>query len=50
MRSAAAVRAKDLYDLGVVIELFPISTSEHSFDRSKFYDVGILSNSDNHFD
>lgn len=39
MRSAATVRAKDLYDLGVIIELFPISKPEHEFDRSKFYDV-----------
>ncbi|OKL57425.1 ATP-dependent DNA helicase II subunit 1 [Talaromyces atroroseus] len=38
MRSAATVRAKDLYDLGVVIELFPISKPDHEFDRSKFYD------------
>lgn len=37
-RSQAAVRAKDLYDLGVIIELFPISHSDHEFDRSKFYD------------
>ncbi|EAW12849.1 putative DSB repair complex subunit Ku70 [Aspergillus clavatus NRRL 1] len=37
-RSAATVRAKDLYDLGVVIELFPISQPEHEFDSSKFYD------------
>jgi ATP-dependent DNA helicase 2 subunit 1 len=37
-RSAAAVRAKDLYDLGVVIELFPISREEKKFDLSKFYD------------
>ncbi|OAA65956.1 dsb repair complex subunit [Niveomyces insectorum RCEF 264] len=38
-RSAAAVRAKDLYDLGVVIELFPISRAEKaSFDLTKFYD------------
>lgn len=39
MRSAAAVRAKDLYDLGVIIELFPISKPDHEFDRTKFYDV-----------
>lgn len=39
MRSSAAVRAKDLYDLGVIIELFPISRPGHEFDRSKFYDV-----------
>ncbi|KAB8298699.1 hypothetical protein EYC80_000874 [Monilinia laxa] len=37
-RSLAAVRAKDLYDIGVIIELCPISTEEHEFDRSKFYD------------
>lgn len=39
MKSAAAVRAKDLYDLGVIIELFPILREEHEFDRTKFYDV-----------
>lgn len=39
-RSAATVRAKDLYDLGVTIELFPISHPDHDFDRAKFYDVG----------
>ncbi|KAL4981175.1 SPOC like C-terminal domain-containing protein [Aspergillus desertorum] len=38
LRSAATVRAKDLYDLGVVIELFPISRVEHEFDTAKFYD------------
>ncbi|KAH8803277.1 SPOC like C-terminal domain-containing protein [Xylogone sp. PMI_703] len=37
-RAAAAVRAKDLYDLGVVIELFPISRVNHQFDKAKFYD------------
>ncbi|CAK7228111.1 ATP-dependent DNA helicase II subunit 1 [Sporothrix bragantina] len=42
-RAAAAVRAKDLYDLGVVIELFPIrregsESSSRKFDLSKFYD------------
>ncbi|PBP28518.1 putative ATP-dependent DNA helicase II subunit 1, partial [Diplocarpon rosae] len=37
-RSQAAVRAKDLYDLGVVIELFPISHPDQEFERSKFYD------------
>lgn len=40
MRSAATVRARDLYDLGVNIELFPISQPDHEFDTSKFYDVG----------
>lgn len=39
LRSAAAVRARDLYDLGVIIELFPISRPGHGFDRAKFYDV-----------
>ncbi|KAI9682662.1 MAG: ATP-dependent DNA helicase II subunit 1 [Trizodia sp. TS-e1964] len=38
MRSAATVRAKDLYDLGIFIELFPISTGGRKFDRGKFYD------------
>ncbi len=39
LKSSAAVRAKDLYDLGVIIELFPISKLDHEFDRSRFYDV-----------
>lgn len=38
-KSAAAVRAKDLYDLGVIIELFPLRRSDSQFDMSKFYDV-----------
>jgi len=38
-RSAAAVRAKDLYDLGVVIELFPISPEDKPFELNKFYEV-----------
>lgn len=37
-RQASAVRAKDLYDLGVVIELFPIAKPDQEFDRSIFYD------------
>ncbi|KAM0484528.1 hypothetical protein ACHAPX_001954 [Trichoderma viride] len=37
-RSAAAVRAKDLYDLGITIDLFPIANGESSFDLGKFYD------------
>lgn len=38
-RNSAAVRAKDLYDLGVTIELFPISHPDrgYEFDRDKFY-------------
>lgn len=40
LRSAATVRARDLYDLGVTIELFPISRPDHEFDSSEFYDVG----------
>ncbi|KAI9779938.1 MAG: ATP-dependent DNA helicase II subunit 1 [Geoglossum umbratile] len=38
LRSASVVRAKDLYDLGVTIELFPISRPGKDFDRAKFYD------------
>ncbi|KAJ0162544.1 ATP-dependent DNA helicase II subunit 1 [Colletotrichum tanaceti] len=37
-KSAAAVRAKDLYDLGVVIELFPITREDKKFNLGKFYD------------
>ncbi|KAF3936943.1 hypothetical protein ABW19_dt0207695 [Dactylella cylindrospora] len=36
-RNAAATRAKDLYDLGVRIEPFFISTPTHEFDKSLFY-------------
>ncbi|KAG6100753.1 ATP-dependent DNA helicase II subunit 1 [Claviceps sp. LM220 group G6] len=36
--SAAAVRAKDLYDLGITIDLFPISHHDSKFEFSKFYD------------
>ncbi|KAK2595968.1 ATP-dependent DNA helicase II subunit 1 [Conoideocrella luteorostrata] len=36
--SAAAVRAKDLYDLGVTIDVFPITHGDFKFDLSKFYD------------
>jgi ATP-dependent DNA helicase 2 subunit 1 len=32
-------RAKDLYDLGVTIEVFPIVRDDADFDLSKFYDV-----------
>jgi ATP-dependent DNA helicase 2 subunit 1 len=44
-RRSAIVRAKDLYDLGVTIELFPISHTDsgHTFDRSKFYDDVVYS-------
>lgn len=47
LKSSAIVRAKDLYDLGVIIELFPISRPDQEFDRTKFYDVGIIFNSGN---
>ena len=43
-RNSAAVRARDLYDLGVKIELFPISTTEHQFNRSTFYNVSVKNN------
>lgn len=44
-RNSAIVRAKDLYDLGVSIELFPISHPDrgYTFDRSKFYDDVVYS-------
>lgn len=45
MRTSATVRAKDLYDLGVTLELFPISSSSHTFDTSTFYDDIIYSSS-----
>ncbi|KAI1073678.1 hypothetical protein F5B20DRAFT_574617 [Whalleya microplaca] len=38
IRDAAAYRAKDLYDLGVSIELFAITRNHQNFDFSKFYD------------
>lgn len=38
LRNGAATRAKDLYDLGVELELFPISSANHTFDTSLFYD------------
>lgn len=37
-QSQATVRAKDLYDLGVTIELFPISSSTHTFNTKLFWD------------
>lgn len=39
LKNASVVRAKDLFDLGVTIELFPISQGGREFDTSKFYDV-----------
>lgn len=41
-RSAAAVRAKDLYDLGIGIDLFPITRGDKIFQMDKFYEVGCL--------
>lgn len=48
-RNSAIVRAKDLYDLGVAIELFPISHSDrgYTFDRSKYYDDIVYSSTPN---
>lgn len=37
-KDTAITRARDLYDLGCTIDLFPISQSDHMFDRTKFYD------------
>lgn len=36
-------RAKDLYDLGVTIEVFPITHGDAKFDLTKFYDVSTVS-------
>lgn len=44
MRSQAAVRARELYDMGVAVELFPISYAEHNFDQTKFYNVSLAAN------
>jgi ATP-dependent DNA helicase 2 subunit 1 len=37
-KDTAVTRARDLYDLGCTIDLFPISQPDHSFDRTRFYD------------
>ncbi|KAF1917424.1 ATP-dependent DNA helicase II subunit 1 [Ampelomyces quisqualis] len=37
-KDTAVTRARDLYDLGCTIDLFPISRPDQSFDRSRFYD------------
>jgi len=37
-KDTAITRARDLYDLGCTIDLFPISKSDHGFDRTRFYD------------
>ena len=39
LRPLATQRAKDLYDLGVIIELFPVVKPGGEFDRAKFYNV-----------
>ncbi|KAH8751959.1 SPOC like C-terminal domain-containing protein [Diaporthe sp. PMI_573] len=36
-REMAVVRAKDLFDLGVTVELFPVSRQGQNFDLNKFY-------------
>lgn len=36
---AAFNRAKDLYDLGVTIEVFPVARGDAKFDLTNFYDV-----------
>lgn len=35
----ATQRAKDLYDLGITIELFPLVQPGEKFNKSEFYDV-----------
>jgi ATP-dependent DNA helicase 2 subunit 1 len=37
-KDTAVTRARDLYDLGCTIDLFPISQPDQPFDRSRFYD------------
>jgi ATP-dependent DNA helicase 2 subunit 1 len=37
-KDTAVTRARDLYDLGCTIDLFPISQPDQTFDRSRFYD------------
>ncbi|KAF1967793.1 Ku DNA-binding complex, Ku70 subunit [Bimuria novae-zelandiae CBS 107.79] len=37
-KETAITRARDLYDLGCTIDLFPISKPDHGFDRTRFYD------------
>ncbi|KAI4935118.1 ATP-dependent DNA helicase II subunit 1 [Alternaria infectoria] len=37
-KDTAVTRARDLYDLGCTIDLFPISQPDHTFDRSRFFD------------
>ncbi|KAH7110557.1 DNA-dependent protein kinase [Dendryphion nanum] len=37
-KDTAITRARDLYDLGCTIDLFPISRADHAFDRTRFYD------------
>jgi len=44
-KDTAVTRARDLYDLGCTIDLFPISQPSHNFDRSRFYDDLIYLNS-----
>lgn len=36
-RERAVVRAKDLFDLGVTVELFPVTRQGQNFDLNKFY-------------
>lgn len=38
-RKISTVRAKDLFDLGVTVELFPVSRHGQKFDLDKFYTV-----------
>lgn len=40
-KDTAVTRARDLYDLGCTIDLFPISRPGYGFDRTKFYDVSV---------
>jgi ATP-dependent DNA helicase 2 subunit 1 len=44
-KDTAVTRARDLYDLGCTIDLFPISQADHNFDRTRFYDDLVYSTS-----
>ena len=39
LKALATQRARDLFDLGITIELFPIVQPGQVFDRTKFYNV-----------
>lgn len=40
LRSASKVRAKDLQEFGILVDLFDIDKPGEKFDRTLFYQVG----------